>query len=104
MKNWLRTKLHNFIFQQEAEPSLYVDNRKMSNTIASGRHHGHTLGSENEPLRFTVYNASGGKIVEINHYDQRTDRHHTSLHIIGSDEDFGAELAKIAFLEVLKKG
>ena len=55
-------------------------------------------------MRFTVYNASGGKIVEINHYDSRTDRHHTSLHIITSDEDFGAELGKIAFVEALKKG
>jgi hypothetical protein len=55
-------------------------------------------------LRFTVYNASGGKIVEINHYDSRADRHYTSLHIITSEEDFGAELGKIAFVEALKKG
>jgi hypothetical protein len=104
MKNWLRHKLHNFIFSSDEQPPSY-DNRKMSiNTITSGRHHGHTLGSDNEPLRFTVYNASGGKIVEINHYDSRTDRHHTSLHIITSEEDFGAELGKIAFVEALKKG
>lgn len=102
MKNWLRHKLHNFIFSSGEEPVQY-DNRKMA-TLSSGRHHGNTLGSENEPLRFTVYNASGGKIVEISHYDQRTDRHHTSLHIITSDEDFGAELGKIAFVEALKKG
>ena len=105
MKNWLRNKLHNFIFSKEAELSPYSDHRKMNTTISGGRnHHSQTLGSEGEPLRFTVYNASGGKIVEINHYDSRTDRHHTSLHIIGSDEDFGESLAKIAFLEVLKKG
>jgi hypothetical protein len=104
MKNWLRHKLHNFIFSHGEEAVQSYDNRKMSNTISGARHHGHTLGSENEPLRFTVYNASGGKIVEINHYDSRTDRHHTSLHIINSDEDFGESLGKIAFLEVLKKG
>lgn len=103
MKNWLRNKLHNFIFSKEAELSPYSD-RKMSTLVSSRGHHSQTLGSENEPLRFTVYNASGGKIVEINHYDQKTDRHTTSLHIIGSDEDFGAELGKIAFLEALKKG
>jgi len=104
MKNWLRNKLHNFIFSSEStQPDSYSD-RKMNATISSRVHHSQTLGSENEPLRFTVYNASGGKIVEISHYDQRTDRHYTSLHIIGSDEDFGAELGKIAFLEALKKG
>ena len=104
MKNWLRHKLHNFIFSS-GEESVPYDNRKISiNTLGSGRHHGHTLSSENEPLRFIVYNASGGKIVEITHYDSRTDRHSTSLHIITSEEDFGAELGKIAFVEALKKG
>lgn len=107
MKNWLRRKLHNFLYPEEVpDPSLYSDNRKMSSigAIVSSRHHSQTLSSENEPLRFTVYNASGGKIVEINHYDSRTDRHSTSLHIITSDEDFGEQLGKIAFLEALKKG
>ena len=103
MKQWLRNKLHNFIFAPDRE--LVVS--KQHNTISGGtlrNHHSQTLGSADDPLRFTVYNASGGKIVEINHYDSRTDRHHTSLHIITSDEDFGAELGKIAFLELLKKG
>lgn len=101
MKNWLRTKLHSFLWPED-QPIAYNDNRKMA-TLTSSRGQ-HSLGSESEPLRFTVYNASGGKIVEINHYDSRTDRHHTSLHIITSDEDFGEELGKIAFLEVIKKG
>ena len=103
MKNWLRNKLHDFIFSKESDSGLvHYDNRKMA-TISSGRQH-NSLGSENEPLRFTVYNASGGKIVEISHYNQKTDRHTTSLHIITSDEDFGESIGKIAFLELLKKG
>jgi hypothetical protein len=103
MKNWLRNKLHNFIFSNESDdqPDAY-DHRKMV-TLSSARQH-NSLGSENEPLKFTVYNASGGKIVEISHYNQKTDRHTTSLHIITSDEDFGESIGKIAFLELLKKG
>jgi hypothetical protein len=105
MKRWLRNKLHDFIFAKEADPSPYVDSRKMNTigAISSGRH-SQSLSSDAEPMRFTIYNASGGKIVEISHYDSRTDRHTTSLHIINSDEDFGAELGKIAFIELLKKG
>jgi len=104
MKNWLRHKLHNFIFSSGEEPTPY-DNRKMStSSLGRGNNHIHTLSNETEPLRFTIYNASGGKIVEISHYDQKTDRHHTSLHIITSDENFGEELGKIAFVELLKKG
>jgi hypothetical protein len=104
MKEWLRRKLNSFLWPED-QP-IACDDRKMAtlSSARSGRHLHNTLGSENEPLRFTIYNASGGKIVEINHYDQRTDRHHTSLHIITSDEDFGESLGKIAFLEVLKKG
>ena len=105
MKNWLRNKLHNFIFSKESDDGLVAyDHRKMNATISSRGHHGQSLSSENEPLRFTVYNASGGKIVEISHYDQKRDRHETSLHIIGSDEDFGESIGKIAFIELLKKG
>ena len=103
MKNWLRRKLHSFIWPED-QP-VADDDRKMAtlSSTRTGRHH-NSLSNENEPLRFTVYNASGGKIVEISHYDQKSDRHHTSLHIIASDEDFGEELGKIAFIELLKKG
>jgi hypothetical protein len=102
MKQWLRNKLHDFIFAKDSDqPTAY---NKIGAIVSSRGHHGQTLSSDADPLRFTVYNASGGKIVEISHYDSRTDRHTTSLHIIGSDEDFGAELGKIAFLEALKKG
>lgn len=104
MKQWLRNKLHSFLYPED-HPKPYSDRKMNSIGVAiRGSTHNQTLGSENEPLRFTVYNASGGKIVEISHYDSRTDRHHTSLHIITSDEDFGTELGKIAFVETLKKG
>ena len=105
MKKWLRNKLHNFLYPEDRLD--YDRQKKPMNAVAisgRGNHHSQSLGSDSDPLRFTVYNASGGKIVEINHYDQRTDRHSTSLHIITSDEDFGAELGKIAFVEALKKG
>jgi hypothetical protein len=102
MKNWLRNKLHNFIFAPDR--GELVASKHHNVTIGGRGHHSQTLGSDAEPLRFTVYNASGGKIVEISHYDSKRDRHETSLHIIGSDEDFGDSLGKIAFLEILKKG
>lgn len=81
-----------------------MGNALVSGKYANTRHHGQSLSSDAEPLRFTVYNASGGKIVEISHYDQKQDRHTTSLHIITSDENFGEELGKIAFIELIKKG
>ena len=104
MKTWLRRKLHNFLYPEEMESKLASDRFSGRNTIGgSAVRSTQSLSSDSDPLRFTVYNASGGKIVEINHYDSRTDRHSTSLHIITSNEDFGEELGKIAFLEAIKK-
>lgn len=53
-------------------------------------------------LQFKVYNAIGGKVVEFSRYDQKADRHHHDIYIIGKNEDFGEKIAKIAMLEVLK--
>jgi hypothetical protein len=49
-----------------------------------------------------VYNAIGGKVVEFSRYDRHKDRSFHDIYIIGKDEDFGAKIAKIAMLEVLK--
>lgn len=103
MKNWLRQKLYNFLYPEQNQLTAYSDTRKMAIQTSSVRH-SQSLSSDNEPLRFTVYNASGGKIVEISHYDNKRDCHNTSLHIITSDEDFGEAIGKIVFVELLKKG
>jgi hypothetical protein len=53
-------------------------------------------------LQFKIYNAIGGKVVEFSRYDRKQDRSFHDIYIIGKDEDFGAKIAKIAMLEVLK--
>jgi hypothetical protein len=97
MTNWLRRKLHNFIF-----PSDIAETSKPSRLVST--RHDQGLGSNNNPLRFTVYEAAGGKIVEVTQYDNRKDEHYSSLHIINSEEDFGDSVGKIIFMESLKRG
>jgi CRISPR/Cas system CSM-associated protein Csm4 (group 5 of RAMP superfamily) len=53
-------------------------------------------------IHFTVYNANGGRVVEIRRYDKRTDRNQQGLYVITSDKDFGHEIDKIITLEALK--
>lgn len=53
-------------------------------------------------LRFTVYHANGGRVVETHRYDRKMDRNHNSLYVITSDKDFGKEIDKIITLESLK--
>jgi hypothetical protein len=54
-------------------------------------------------LRFNVYHANGGRIVEVNNYDRQKDRHKRSLYVITSDQDFGREIDKIITMEALKQ-
>ena len=56
-----------------------------------------------QPLIFKIYPATGGHIVEYAYYNEKTDRHDQALHLIPSDLELGAELAKIMTLEALKR-
>ena len=53
-------------------------------------------------IRFNVYKASGGTIIETRFYDRQKDRHQNSLHVIVDGEDIGKALGKIITMETLK--
>jgi hypothetical protein len=53
-------------------------------------------------LQFTVYTASGGRVIETRRYDRKTDRTVNGLYVITSDQDFGREIDKIITMEALK--
>lgn len=98
--NWLRRKILDFLHPPDDGPE------EARNTIKGARLRtaGHADLDNEDCLRFTVHNAQGGKVLQIQHYDRKTDRHHTSLHVITSDENFGDSIGKIIFMEMLKKG
>lgn len=53
-------------------------------------------------MQFTIFTATGGRVVEIRRYDRKTDRNSNSLYVITSDQDFGREIDKIITMEALK--
>ena len=55
-----------------------------------------------EGMRFQLYRASGGYVVETRYYDQKSDRNHYNLYIIKEDEDVGNAIGKIITMESLK--
>jgi hypothetical protein len=55
-----------------------------------------------DPLRISVYKASGGFVVETRKYDRRKDENITSMNIITDDKDLGEELGKIVTMETLR--
>jgi hypothetical protein len=55
------------------------------------------------PINFSVVNASGGRIVQVRHYDLKSDRHRHSLHIITPEEDLATALAHILVIDNLSR-
>lgn len=95
--NWLRKKMHNFIFPQDEAQRANKVSRGLA--IASTEP-GETLSTE--PLRLSIYRANGGMIVETRVYDRQKDRSQNQLHIVSHDDDLGRSLAKIITMESLR--
>lgn len=55
-----------------------------------------------EGMRFQLYRAAGGYVVETRYYDNKQDRHFHKLHIINEDQDVGNAIGKIITMESLR--
>ena len=77
--------------------NTYYDNKAIMKDLNS-------LQSSEKAIRFSVYNANGGRVVETRKLDARSEREITGLYVITSDQDFGNEIDKIITLESLKNG
>jgi hypothetical protein len=53
-------------------------------------------------VRFKMFKAKGGTIIETTMYDDHKDRHINGLYVITNDKDLGAEIGKILTMESLK--
>jgi hypothetical protein len=53
-------------------------------------------------IRFEVYRANGGTVIETRRIDRRTGDSVYELHVIAGDQNIGAEIGKIITLEALK--
>jgi hypothetical protein len=58
---------------------------------------------ESRGVSFTLYNANGGHVVELRHYDEKSDRMKNSLHVVPHDKDLGEALNHIITYEALKR-
>jgi len=53
-------------------------------------------------IRFEVYRANGGTVIETRRQDRRSGDSIYELHVISGDQDIGAEIGKIITMEALK--
>jgi hypothetical protein len=96
--NWLKLKLRDWA--NSAQDTYESVPMKMATANAIGR--GASLDSD-KGIRFQVYKASGGMIVETSTYDRQKDRSYNGLYIITDEKDLGQEIAKIITMETLKQ-
>lgn len=55
------------------------------------------------PFSFKIQKATGGTIVEVNHYDRKRDESVVNLHIISDEvEDVAGAIGRIVTVELLK--
>jgi hypothetical protein len=60
--------------------------------------------NSNHNVDFTVHYAQGGVVVELSHYDRKTDVLHRSLHVVHDSDDLGQHLSQLIMLERLQNG
>lgn len=53
-------------------------------------------------MKFQLYRASGGYVVETRYYDRKTDRNENKMYIITDDQDVGHAIGKIITMESLR--
>ncbi len=54
-------------------------------------------------IHFTVFPATGGKVIQVSTYDPRTDRSTNSLYVVTNEDELGEELAQIITRESLTR-
>jgi hypothetical protein len=96
-KRWiLKTAKEAVSYNQQEQEMNYA-----SQKISSGRVES-SIDQPDRAIQFTVYNASGGRVVETRRYDRHKDKNYNGLYIITSEQDFGKEIDKIITMETLR--
>ena len=72
-----------------------------ANTLNGNRRVASNYDDENV-ISFTLYGASGGKIIEAVGYDKKNDRERVHRYVIADDSDIADTLAKIVTMENLR--
>jgi hypothetical protein len=96
---WLRIKIRKWLNDHESMDEVFVNSKRDRNSIVSARD-SHEL--DGEPIRFNIFRANGGTVVQTHIYDRQKDRSFQQLHIVGHDQDLGESLSKILTMESLR--
>jgi hypothetical protein len=94
MTNWLRQKFKNFLYPEDEQECVKIDNRL---TVTSADEY-----NEDNTLRFSVTPARGGIIVSVRNYNRKKDASENTVHVIHDDEDVAHRVSEIVSLSLLR--
>lgn len=89
MLNWLRRKLHSFIFPADVPSKIATVSENSDIDM-------------DQSLRFYVLVGQGGVIVQLRSYDNKRDRTNNTTYIIPEGEDIATRVGEIVSLEIMK--
>lgn len=96
-----RRPMKRTIKQRFAQWLLRDDSEFESDSISISRvEHGDF--DMDEPVRFDLVSAQGGRILQVRRWDRKRDNHDITTYVIPSGEDVGQRVAKIVNLELIK--
>ena len=93
--NWFKRKFAQWC--REAWENRYPED---SPQLVTADHNPDSLQSDG--MRFQLYRANGGYVVETRSYDRKNDRNNNKLYIIKDEEDVGESIGKIITMESLR--
>jgi hypothetical protein len=88
----LRQRFRNWLFEEDSSNGPIAQDISIDDGLDSER-----------CIKFKVFNASGGRVIETTFYDSQKDRTKRSLYVITNEKDFGHEIDKIITMEHLKQ-
>jgi hypothetical protein len=94
---WFKRRLRNWLNSDYDEPD-------MPETLSSKRAtvRANDAFESDGGLTIRLYKANGGRIVNFNHYDRKTDRNYNSVYIVTDEQDFERELGKMITMESMR--
>ena len=95
---WIMNRAERIMSKQKEEKEMSYGQVAVKQARL-GVDHG---GLDSPAVRFKMFKASGGTIIETQIYDERKDRHVNGLYVITNDKNIGEEINKILTMESLK--
>ena len=107
MKRALSKVLYKFVTWLNKDSPREIDDEfakvstNMTSPISKSGNNRADLG--NNGFNFTIYNADGGKIVQMSHYNNKTDKYTNNLYVLPDGENLGDEIGMIISRESLSR-